>query len=200
MLIIFFWTSLHLIILLYFEWTSACSPNQPLANVPNSIDTFLLIEDEQLLGFERSSPRVLVDMDLSHGLPNDLEVIWEGGSFIQHLDYWRIAFRCHHCILNSHAKALCPHKRSLPLGVVDDGSPPADALEPPDKEIFSPIPLDKGSTLSFVVKFSSKSLPLLLKFVSIDDILKLLTLLDVEESLPGSLPETGDTSCGYPSF
>ena len=199
MLIIFFWTSLHLIILLYFEWTSACSPNQPLPNVPNSIDTFLLIEDEQLLGFERSSPRVLVDMDLSHGLSDDLEVIWEGGYFIQHLDYWRIAFRYHHCIMNSHAKALCPHKRSPPLGVVNDSLPPTDALEPPDKEIFSPIPLDKGSTLSFVGKFAS-TLPLLLKFVSVDDILKLLTLLDMEESLPGSLPETGDTSCGYPSF
>ena len=33
--------------------------------IPKSIGTFMLIEDEQLLGFERSALRVLVDMDLS---------------------------------------------------------------------------------------------------------------------------------------
>ena len=54
--------------------------------VTNSIGTFMLIEDEQLLVFERSSPRVLVDMDLSKVLPSNLEVIWEGGAFVQCLD------------------------------------------------------------------------------------------------------------------
>ena len=42
--------------------------------VVTAISSFMLIEDDQLLGFDRSSPRVMVDMDLSDGLPDELEV------------------------------------------------------------------------------------------------------------------------------
>ena len=42
---------------------------------------FMLIEDDQILGFDRLAPRVLVDMDLLDGLPDELEVQWDGGSF-----------------------------------------------------------------------------------------------------------------------
>ena len=54
------------------------------ANAPGK---FILMEDNQLLGFERVSPRVLVESDVIEGLLAELEVLWEGGSFIQRLDY-----------------------------------------------------------------------------------------------------------------
>ena len=65
--------------------------------VVTAISSFMLIEDDKLLGFDRSAPRVMVDMDLSNGLPDELEVQWEGGTFVQRLDYWKVAFRCHYC-------------------------------------------------------------------------------------------------------
>lgn len=51
--------------------------------IDNSIGTFMLIEDDQLLGYKRSAPRVMVDMHLSNGLPDEIEVFWDGGKFIQ---------------------------------------------------------------------------------------------------------------------
>lgn len=51
--------------------------------IANTIGKFILMEDDQLLGFKRcSSPRVLVEMDCSEGLPAEWEVIWDGGFFV----------------------------------------------------------------------------------------------------------------------
>ena len=68
----------------------------------------MLVEDEQLLGFERSAPRIFVDLDITDRLPYELEVIWEGGTSIQNLDYWKIAFRCHLYRLIGHSKESFP--------------------------------------------------------------------------------------------
>ena len=40
--------------------------------VPNAIGTFILMEDEHLMGFEQSTPHMLVDLDLSKGLSAEL--------------------------------------------------------------------------------------------------------------------------------
>ena len=50
--------------------------------IANSLGRFILMEDEQLLGFERVSSRVLVEMEVEEGLPAELEVFWEEISFI----------------------------------------------------------------------------------------------------------------------
>ena len=50
--------------------------------IANSIGKFILIKYGQLLGFERSSSCMLVDLDLYEGLLTDLEVIWNGRSFV----------------------------------------------------------------------------------------------------------------------
>ena len=60
--------------------------------VANSIGRFVLTNEEQLLSSERKIPHMLVDMDVEKGLPEEVEVIWDGGSFIQRLDYWKIPF------------------------------------------------------------------------------------------------------------
>lgn len=72
--------------------------------VANSVGWFILMEEEQLMGVERWSPRMLVDINSSDGLLGELEVVWEGGSFIQQLDYWNIPFHCHRCHKVGHAK------------------------------------------------------------------------------------------------
>ena len=61
-------------------------------SVVNSLGRFILMEDEQLLGFERVSPMVLVEMEVDECFPAELEVIWDMNSFIHRLDYWSILF------------------------------------------------------------------------------------------------------------
>ena len=73
----------------------------------SSLGTFILMEDEHLFGCECSMPHMLVDLDVSEGLPVDMEIIWEKGSIIQKLDYWRVAFCCHTCQETGHSKAAC---------------------------------------------------------------------------------------------
>ena len=51
--------------------------------VANSLDHFILMEDEQLLRFKRVSPRILVEMEMEDGPMKELEVFWEKGSFFQ---------------------------------------------------------------------------------------------------------------------
>ena len=45
-----------------------------------------------MLGFEQVSPRVLVEMDVAERLIDYLEDVWEGGYFIQRLDYRSVPF------------------------------------------------------------------------------------------------------------
>lgn len=75
--------------------------------VAKSIGRFILMEQEQLTGAEKRPPRMLVEIDSSEGLPGEIEIVWEGGSFIQQLDYWKIVFRCHKCRGVGHAKECC---------------------------------------------------------------------------------------------
>ena len=41
----------------------------------NSIGTFILMEEEHLLGFDSSMSLMVVDIDLSEGLPVEIEII-----------------------------------------------------------------------------------------------------------------------------
>lgn len=36
--------------------------------------------------------KILVDNEVSEGLPTEIEVIWDGGSFSQLIDDWRVYF------------------------------------------------------------------------------------------------------------
>ena len=48
----------------------------------NSIGKFILIEDEHLTGFERKELHVLVEINFEERLPEELEVVWEGCTFL----------------------------------------------------------------------------------------------------------------------
>ena len=70
----------------------------------NSIEKFIHIEEEHLVGFECKAPQVLVEIDMENGFPKEIEVIWEAGYFLQKLDYWWVPFRCHKCWETGHSK------------------------------------------------------------------------------------------------
>ena len=103
---------------------------------------------------------MLVDMDLSKGLPAKMEAIQDEGSFIQKLDYQKIAFRFHRCKQTGHFKFYCP-SISASFGTIDVARESKDLLA---KEYMFPLPLDKSLTLDFVDKFTSH-ITLLLKFL-----------------------------------
>lgn len=135
--------------------------------VANSIGRFILIEDEVLLSSDRRAPRTLVEMDTGDGLPGDLEVQWDGGSFVQRLDYWKVPFRCHLCRLIGHSQDFCPSRAckivSSPL------VPNSLDLDSFMEGHLFPIPLDHASADKFIGKFSDY-LPVLLKFISVEEI------------------------------
>jgi len=53
--------------------------------VANSIGRFIHIEEYFVLSLERCIPRVLVELDVSKGIPEEMEVFLEGGSSIQRI-------------------------------------------------------------------------------------------------------------------
>ena len=110
----------------------------------------MLLGQEQLLGFEHVSPRVLVKMDVVDSLPTEIEFLWEGNSFIQCLDYWRIPFSYHQCHAIGHSKERSPR---VVLNFVEqpDNSEVVLCME---HNLNFPLPLDKDSTLSLVGKFA----------------------------------------------
>lgn len=55
--------------------------------ITNSTRKFIMMEDNQLLGFSRKNPRILVEISVGDRLSEDVEVRWEGYYFIQHMDY-----------------------------------------------------------------------------------------------------------------
>jgi hypothetical protein len=55
----------------------------------------------------RKVGRILVEMDIIHGLPESLEVNWRGRRFIQHLDYLGIPFHCSLCHIIGHLRRNC---------------------------------------------------------------------------------------------
>ena len=50
--------------------------------IANAIGNFIMMEADHLTRDERSTPQVLVGLDILGGLPMDLEVVWEDGYFV----------------------------------------------------------------------------------------------------------------------
>ena len=116
----------------------------------NTIGTFIIMEEDRLMGFERTTPHILVDLDLFERLPMEMDINWDEGSFVQKKDYWKVAFRCHCCGKIGHSNFFCllfgKHPR-IACHVLD-------AQEPILKDINFPIPLDKAFALEFIGKFT----------------------------------------------
>lgn len=75
--------------------------------IGNCIGRFLHVADEHLNGFDRRMGRVLVEVDISLGLIDVLNINWRGRKFSQIIDYWGIPFRCSNCKEVGHLWRQC---------------------------------------------------------------------------------------------
>ena len=58
--------------------------------------------------------RICVEIDLSKGLPDKFQLIYEKHKWIQALDYENTAFRCRFCHLTGHLQDSCPRAKRFP--------------------------------------------------------------------------------------
>jgi hypothetical protein len=90
-------------------------------------ESSLHFDPVSLTGSSRKMGKVLVEMDLSAGLPEKLEIDWRGRKTLQTLDYLGLPFRCNLCRETGHLRRNCPGKSLNILSEEDDLS-----LNPPE--------------------------------------------------------------------
>jgi len=86
-----------------------------LKAIGDKVGDFVFFELKYLTWEVKRMAWILVDCDLSEGVPEAIEIHTEHGVHIQLLDYWRESFRCHGCWEVGHFKDRCPRIR-LNLG------------------------------------------------------------------------------------
>ena len=74
--------------------------------------------EEVIKGIDKRMGRMLVEIDVTKGFLDEVEIKWKYITFIQNLDYWGLPFRCSHCIEVGHMWRAC--KTSSNGSVSDD--------------------------------------------------------------------------------
>jgi len=96
--------------------------------IGNSLGKCISLDSSSRTGSSRRMGMILVEIDISTGLPETLEIEWRGRKIIQKLDYLRIPFRCNLYRETGHLRQSCLGKNSNTL--LDDSydlllNPPA---------------------------------------------------------------------------
>jgi hypothetical protein len=79
-----------------------------LKEIANTIGSFVGLEHGWEHKVDRCWAWVHVEMDMHGGLPDEIDIVWNNMVVVQHLDYWRILFRCYDCHAVGHIHAHCP--------------------------------------------------------------------------------------------
>ena len=121
-----------------------------MEGIGNTIGRFVAMEDDFHLAYDKRVARILTEMDISWGLPVEVEILCNERLLIQRLDYLHIPFRFSYCRSVDHLRNSCPHRfsRRNNLGIGDSRTPmpSASATEgqrpPLGNTIDSPSPTD----------------------------------------------------------
>lgn len=84
-----------------------------LSAIGNALGTFISVDKGNLFSTNRELSRVLVDMNIHHGLPEVHEIDSHGRRTIQRLDYLGIPIRCSICHKTDHLRHDCNGWSSL---------------------------------------------------------------------------------------
>ena len=79
-----------------------------LVRVENTIGHFVTVDDDFQLIYDKRMACVLVEMDLSRGLPAEIDILCNEMTICQKLDYLHVPFRCNRCHVVSHLRCSCP--------------------------------------------------------------------------------------------
>lgn len=83
---------------------------------------FLYVDDQMLKGSDKIMVVYLIELDINKGIISEIELERWHHSFIQHVDYWHLPFRCRNCRNVGHLLISCPrgpinhfHQKKSPL-------------------------------------------------------------------------------------
>ena len=65
-----------------------------LKGIANTIGRFVAVGEDFHLSFDKRMSRVLVELDISHGLPAEMEILCKERLLVQKLDYLHVSFHC----------------------------------------------------------------------------------------------------------
>lgn len=68
-----------------------------LIQTANSLGKFVQLDLASLQSFDKICATIMIEVDVTNGLPAEIEIKWGHETRIQKVDYWKISFRCHHC-------------------------------------------------------------------------------------------------------
>lgn len=115
-----------------------------IMGLANSVGKFIRLDRNSLYGMDRRIAKLMVEFDMSLGLPTEVEIVWGTRSFIQRLDYYKLLFRCFSCHETGHLQSKCPllawnikfHESfqkvdSTTMGYFKIGSNPSTPLQQP---------------------------------------------------------------------
>jgi len=114
-----------------------------LEGITNTIGRFVAVDEDFHLSFDKRMAQVLVELDVSLGLPDEVEILCKERLLVQKLDYLHVPFRCSRCHDTGHLRRTCPlllNERSCSSleGSPDVGGPHASfAPEHPKNGIYS---------------------------------------------------------------
>ena len=68
-----------------------------LEGIANTIGWFMAVDEDFHLTFDKRVARVLVELDVTLGLPAEVEILCKDCLLVQRLDYLHVPFRCSIC-------------------------------------------------------------------------------------------------------
>lgn len=99
-----------------------------LIQAENALGKFVQLDYASLRSIEKKCDIVMIEVDVTLGLPTELEILLGREVRIQHVDYWRIPFKCHYFRCAGHLRDSCPEMRT---------TPPETTAENDDPIVFS---------------------------------------------------------------
>jgi hypothetical protein len=79
-----------------------------LRAIGNSLGKFIALDTQTLNSSLRTMGKVLVEIDITAGLPETLVIDWRGRKLLQKLDYLGLPFRCNLCRETGHLRNPVP--------------------------------------------------------------------------------------------